>query len=320
MPSIIIPSHNQLPLLKNALHSLEAQTWSLDKLEVVVVDDGSEDGTGDFLRSYSGKLRLHPIFHREAKGRAGARNAGLQAATGDPIILLDGDMEVAPQFVEAHVSEGRGEAAVLGRVLYHPDIRRSALTRYYPSRGAWKHQLTAESSGRYFVTLNASLPRWAYEKVGLFDENFRGYGGEDLDYGMRLQKAGVPFRTSARALSFHHHLRTLPEILGTLEKYGEEAIPYLIQKHPELLDEMKLSLAMPLKCLHPKSPAIILKNLSVRAISWGVFYHLFRRLAMLLEPFWIPGWVMNYLIFRNYSKGYIGSLKSRDSSVVKQDV
>ena len=138
-PTIIIPSHNQIHLLKNVLRSLENQTWSLDWLEVIVVDDGSNDGTREYLRSYSGKLQLRSVFHSEAKGRSGARNAGLRIASGDPIILLDGDMEVVPEFVEAHVAAGKGEAAVLGMVRYHPDVRRSALTRYYPRRGVWKH-------------------------------------------------------------------------------------------------------------------------------------------------------------------------------------
>ena len=310
-PTIIIPSHNQLNLLKNALQSLEVQTWDLERLEVIVVDDGSQDGTGDFLRSYAGKLQLRPVFHLEAKGRAGARNAGLRIATGDPIILLDGDMEMAPTFIEAHVSVGNGDSAVLGKVEYHPDIRRSALTRYYPSRGAWRRKPLSKIPGRYFVTLNVSFPRWAFEKVGLFDENFRGYGGEDLDYGMRLQKAGIPFRISNQALSYHNHLRTLPDILATLREYGKNAIPYLLEKHPELLYEMKLSMAIPLKLMTTKSFPLIWKNLLVRMVSGGFIYYPLMWLARLLESYWIPGWLMNYLIFRNYCRGYLAYLRDK---------
>jgi glycosyltransferase involved in cell wall biosynthesis len=313
-PSIIIPSHNQLPLLKNALRSLEAQTWDLNNLEVIAVDDGSKDGTADFLRSYTGKLQLRPVYHSEAKGRAGARNAGLRIAAGDPIILLDGDMEVAPEFITAHVTTGNGETVVLGKVQYHPDIRKSALTRYYPSRGAWRQKPVAEIPGRYFVTLNVSLPRWAFEKVGFFDENFKGYGGEDLDYGMRLQKSGIPFRTSERALSYHNHLRTLPDILKTLQIYGENSIPYLLEKHPELLYEMKLSLAIPLKYASQKSTSLVLKNLLVRMACGRLFYYPMSWSARLLEPYWIPGWLMNYLIFRNYSRGYLTYLKNKQEN------
>ena len=309
-PTIIIPSHNQLPLLKNALLSLEKQTWPLDRLEVIIVDDGSKDGTGDFLRSYSGKLQIRPVFHEEAKGRSGARNAGLRVATGDPIILLDGDMEVVPGFVEAHVSTGRGEAVVLGLVHYHPDVRKSALTRYYPNRGAWKKKVPNDVPGRYFVTLNVSLPRWAMEKVGELDENFRGYGGEDLDYGVRLRKAGVPFRVSSEALSYHNHLRTLRDILYTLKDYGGRSIPYLIEKHPELIDEMKLSLAVPFRFIPRKANWIVLKNLMVRFACQPLFYYPIRWIADLLEPLWIPTWLINYLIFRNYSKGYVAHLKA----------
>lgn len=310
--TIIIPSHNQLQLLKNALASLECQTWTLDRLEVIVVDDGSSDGTGDYLRSYSGKLQLRPVFHAEAKGRSGARNAGLRIASGDPIILLDGDMEVVPEFVEAHVAAGNGEAAVLGMVRYHPDVQRSALTRYYPQRGAWKHPQWTDMPGRYFVTLNVSLPRWAVEKVGLLDENFRGYGGEDLDYGVRLRKAGVPFRTSEKALSYHNHLRKLTDVLSTLEDYGERSIPYLVKKHPELIDEMKLSLAAPLR--YRLGNPVWWKNWLVRMACWGVFYHPLRWAALILESLWLPVWLVNYLIFRNYSRGYLKYLVTQEGS------
>ncbi len=311
-PTIIIPSHNQLSLLKNVLRSLENQTWASDQFEVIVVDDGSNDGTGEYLRSYSGKLQLRPVFHTEAKGRSGARNAGLRIVTGDPIILLDGDMEVVPEFVETHVAAGNGESVVLGMVRYHPDVRRSALTRYYPQRGAWKHPEQTDIPGRYFVTLNVSLPRWAVEKVGLLDENFRGYGGEDLDYGVRLRKAGVPFRVSEEALSYHNHLRTLNDILSTLEDYGKRSIPYLIEKHPELTDEMKLSLAVPLK-YRLGNPAVW-KNLVIRMACLGVFYHPLRWVALILESFWMPNWLVNYLIFRNYSRGYLKYLIPQGST------
>lgn len=311
IPSIVIPSHNQLPLLENLLRSLEAQTWRLDRLEVIVVDDGSKDGTADFLRSYSGKLRLRQVFHETAKGRSGARNAGIRIATGDPIILLDGDMEVVPEFVQAHVQTGGGEAVVLGRVQHHPDLPASALKRYYLSRGAWKKAKASETPGRYFVTLNASLPRWVVEKVGLLDENFRGYGGEDLDYGVRLQKARVTLRISKDALSYHHHLRPLRDILDTVLEYGKNGVPYLVEKHPELFGELKLSLAVPLKTLSHRNTGLIVRNLLVRFLCLGAFYYRVRGLALILEPLWIPSEVINYLIFRNYSRGFLSHVRKQ---------
>lgn len=310
-PSIIIPSHNQLLLLKNLLRSLETQTWRLDRMEVIVVDDGSKDGTADFLRSYPGKLQLRPVFHEFAEGRSGARNAGIQIAAGDPIILVDGDMEVVPEFVQSHVETGKGEAVVLGRVYHHPDLPPSALKRYYLSRGAWKTAKASSIPGRYFVTLNASLPRWVIEKVGLLDENFRGYGGEDLDYGVRLQKARVPIRVSEEARSFHNHLRPLSDILNTVFEYGKSGVPYLVEKHPELFHELRLSLAVRLRTVRHRRPGSVIKNVMVRFLCLGVFYYRVRGLALILEPFWIPSGMINYLIFRNYSRGYLWHVRKQ---------
>ena len=84
------------------------------------------------------------------------------------------------------------------------------------------------------------MPRDLLFEIGLFDERFRAWGGEDLDLGVRLEQSGVPLYGEPRALAIHHHLRPLNELLDNLYVYGRDGIPVLLQRHPQLFRELNL--------------------------------------------------------------------------------
>ena len=85
--SIIIPSYNRLPLLKEAVDSVLAQNF--EDFELIVVDDGSTDGTADEMKKYGGRVRL--LRHPENRGVSAARNRGILNAKGKYIAFLDSD-------------------------------------------------------------------------------------------------------------------------------------------------------------------------------------------------------------------------------------
>jgi len=89
--SVVIPTYNRLDSLKRVLVGLTNQLFSNTKFEVVVVSDGAEDGTNDYLNSLKTSFSLRPIFQKNA-GVAAARNAGIRAASGDLILFLDDDV------------------------------------------------------------------------------------------------------------------------------------------------------------------------------------------------------------------------------------
>ncbi len=93
--SVIIPTYNRLRTLKLILSQLEAQTFPKKKFEVIVVDDGSTDGTLDFLKNYRGPLRLKVLQTGLPQGVYGylkALNIGIKNAQGEYLIFLDSDM------------------------------------------------------------------------------------------------------------------------------------------------------------------------------------------------------------------------------------
>ena len=95
--SVIIPVYNVAPYIKEALDSVVNQTYR--NLQVLIVDDGSTDGSGEICDEYSSDSRF-TVIHQPNRGPSAARNVGLDAATGDYIAFLDPDDAYHPSFVQ----------------------------------------------------------------------------------------------------------------------------------------------------------------------------------------------------------------------------
>ncbi len=99
--SVVIAAHNQRDRLRLVLSGLAVQTFSEGQFEVIVVDDGSTDGTGEFLRAYE-QLPIKVIPLHTNVGRCRARNIGIAEARGDLIAFLDGDALPGPGWLAQH--------------------------------------------------------------------------------------------------------------------------------------------------------------------------------------------------------------------------
>ncbi|MCB2072564.1 MAG: glycosyltransferase family 2 protein [Novosphingobium sp.] len=110
--SVVIRSLNEADRLRLTLTSLACQTRAP---EVVVVDDGSSDHTVEVVESFRDRLRLTPIRHSTPQGRSAAANAGARAASGDVLVVLDGDTLMHPQCVERHLAAHEADPSLLGR-------------------------------------------------------------------------------------------------------------------------------------------------------------------------------------------------------------
>jgi len=96
--SVVIPCYNQAHFLSESIESVLSQTHL--RMEVVVVDDGSQDGVADVVARYPGILFLR----QENQGLAGARNAGFRASTGEYVVFLDADDRLLPNAIESHLA------------------------------------------------------------------------------------------------------------------------------------------------------------------------------------------------------------------------
>ncbi len=105
--SVIIPTYNRLPILQKCVKAITEQTWTEDLglkgYEVIIVDDGSTDGTLAWLQVTAASLPHLKCLQQEHCGPAAARNLGLQHAQGEWIIFIDSDLVVTAGFIEAHL-------------------------------------------------------------------------------------------------------------------------------------------------------------------------------------------------------------------------
>jgi len=220
--SIVIPTFNRRERLARVLASLERQTAAPDVFEVVVVDDGSSDGTSEWLPSHRTAFSLVPLRVPNG-GPAKARNAGVAAAQGDVVLFIDDDVEASPELVDEHLRSHDADADV---VVIGP---LASLSHYPQPWVAWEQakieaQYAAMARGdwaptfRQFWTGNASLERRHLLAAGGFDTTY--LRGEDVELGARLDERGIGFRFNPRAKVVHHAERSLASWERAHASYG----------------------------------------------------------------------------------------------------
>lgn len=138
--SVIIPAYNIEDYIGRCLDSIISQTYK--NLEIIVVDDGSRDHTGEILDNYAKKDRRIKVIHKENGGVSSARNKGIEAAEGDYIGFIDGDDLIEPEMYKILVDlleEENADIAHCGYQMVFPDR-----VDYYHNTGKKKIQTTEE--------------------------------------------------------------------------------------------------------------------------------------------------------------------------------
>jgi len=301
--SVIIPTFRKREFLEPTLVSLGAQTYPAENIEVVVVDDCSDDGTFEHLQSLETPYTLVPILHEVNKGRSAARNTAIRAATGDLAVFVDDDMRCEPDLIERHVRfhAAHPDTVVIGSAITAPELGRATVFSYLDEMGVHRLPPGSVAPARYFVTNNASVERRHLLNVGLFDESFRRYGFEDTELAFRLEDdAGLRFMYCAEAVAYHLHDQTLDDVLA---KRIETARPLLrlLAKHPHRAQELSADLLLPHTSEDPAGLAF--RKLLLALATNRLFYTLVKSLA---GAMWLRGLsrdVMVYLIACQYRRG-----------------
>ena len=233
--SVVIPTYNRKPILEKCLLALEQQQLggALDRYEVVVVDDGSTDGTPDWLRGAAERFPHVRLIEQSHGGPAEGRNRGVDHAHGDVIVFIDSDLVVTGSFLSCHASslvrswEARGDRLCF---TYGAVVN----TANFEQPTAERHKLR-DLSWAYFATGNVAIAKEVLQRAGLFDTGFRLYGWEDLELGERLRRMGVQLIKCPAAVGYHWHpALTLDQIPRLIEVEGERARMGLVffRKHP----------------------------------------------------------------------------------------
>ena len=227
MFSLVIPTRNRGEILVQVLSYLESLAYPRSKFEVIVVNDGSTDGTREMLEKLEVGYRLR-VYHQEPQGTSAARNFAIKEAAGSHVLFIDDDVFPAPDLLEHHEEAHRGH---LNRLVRGPVINIDSLPLPQQPPNLLYHY-----SRNYLCTSNASLLRSLLLDAGLFDVDFVRW--EDAELGVRLKRLGVGRHFVLSGYVFHLKPRVPTESrLLTARRDGESAA-LLYNRYPSF--RMKL--------------------------------------------------------------------------------
>lgn len=230
--SIIVSFYKRISHLKFCLDALKQASSHFD--EVIVTDDGSDADTVrqvDALTAGYPFLIRHVWQPKDGFRVAAARNNGVRAAIGDYLVFLDCDMIVLPETLQIHLSSARPGKFLAGskmdlseaqtQSIFAKGLERVDLEEIYNGipedhlkhdhfkfvTRTWRIRLGLASPRKQTLGGHFSLFRKDFESVNGYDEQFVGWGGEDIDLGIRLVASGIYGRSiirSARTLHLWH--------------------------------------------------------------------------------------------------------------------
>jgi len=229
--TILIPVYNRSRLLVEAVQSCMEQTWR--PIEILVIDDGSDDDPAAALRELGGEIRLH---RQRNGGVASARNTGIQLARGDFIHFLDSDDLLLPNAVARKVESF---AAIPDATLCFstaielnlPHVRVPTVRAPDGSDLCATSDLLYASLGRCpFYVPTVMMPRWAVLSLPPFEEDLRR--GEDTRYWFNLGLAGAKVIGLTEPLVIR---RMVPDGLSTVPHVGNVAVDIRLRTLRDIL-------------------------------------------------------------------------------------
>jgi GT2 family glycosyltransferase len=221
--SVVVPTYNRVERLQRVLAALASQTYPRHSYEIIVVSDGSTDGTDEMLRCRPATEVV--LATQPNAGPAAARNRGVGLASGGLLLFIDDDVVATPELIERHVQshrEGGDGQVVIGPMATPPDAGLSPWVQWEQTMLYRQYRAMVdgvyEPTPRQFYTGNASVPRGAVVAVGGFDTRFRR--AEDIELAYRLEDAGLRFTFNPGAIGYHHAERSFASWLQNAYDYG----------------------------------------------------------------------------------------------------
>jgi glycosyltransferase involved in cell wall biosynthesis len=257
--TLTIASHNRAPALRAALESVAAQTLEPERLEVVVVLDGSTDDSAEMLAAMPLPYPLRTVWQPQA-GLASARNRGAREARMPLIVFSDDDIHPHRTYAAAHVAchaRLSQPSVVLGP--YPPAPTRSTTMAALAVRNWWLDHFRrlADPAHRWtFLDVcdgNLSVTARLWRELGGLDERFSGGRRQDYDLGSRMLERGIPLVFEPRAGAEHHFDSSTSRLLTNARQEGRWDV-LLCRKHPEVWSRLPLAAFDPLQWRSRRGP------------------------------------------------------------------
>lgn len=179
--SVIVPTYNRITLIRQQVKALLNQTLSLERYEIIIVNDGSSDGTKEYLDELTLKYQNIKVFHSKNGGPARARNIALGDAKGSIIAFTDDDCVVDKDWLATILKEFHQGLIGLQGLTYTDRYDITPLT----------HQIDNETGHNSIPTCNAAYLKELLFEIGGFDETFPYPHNEDADIGWQMSEKGT---------------------------------------------------------------------------------------------------------------------------------
>jgi glycosyltransferase involved in cell wall biosynthesis len=224
--TIVLPCRNEEPYIAACLDSILATTYPLDRMEVLVVEGMSEDGTRDVLASYVARHSVIRVIDNRRQITPAALNVGIRAATGEIIVRMDAHVVYPPEYVPRLIDALQSsDADNVGGIIVTlpgdntPMARAIAVGLSHPF-----------AVGNAYFRIGLSAPRWVdsvpfgcfrrevFDRVGLFDEEL--VRNEDEEFNLRLVKYGGRILLLPEVVSYYFARRRLRDLGRMYYQYG----------------------------------------------------------------------------------------------------
>jgi len=242
--SVIIPTYNRKDELEKLLYSLNNQTLPPSQFEIIVVDDGSSDGTEEWLMKHKDQFKVKTSFYTQVHGGPGAaRNLGMEKAHGDIFAFTDTDCITEPEWLEHLIKPFNLEkvGAVGGReIINDKDPLLMRCFHYLMTSPLTTGGLRGKRGKRlarfYPRTFNMAISRRAYHATEGFKKMFHA---EDIELSYRIKKKGFDLIYEDSAKVYHLRRNQLTQFLKQTFHMGKARIT-LARLHPSSLEPLHI--------------------------------------------------------------------------------
>ena len=289
--SVVMATYNRRKLLPRTIESIINQDLNPNCFELVIVVDGSTDGTTEYLKSLRTEFAIR-IIEQHNQGLSVALNRGISSSRGDIVLLVDDDLVLHPSNLRIHVeAHSSNEPLVVHGPVYVARESVDSVATDWIREGVneeirrWEGGWTWPDDAN--IDPNYSAPRVALLDSGGYDENFKWR--QNCEFGVRLVKMGLRIVYEPKAIAHHVYSKTTQEFLDVqVRSWGAEEI-LLLQKHPELRPYSPLALvgsssiwkrfSIQFAARSPVSPDVLLRMVSA-SLDWSRFSPLARRIGL----------------------------------------
>ncbi len=270
--TVVVPVRNEARFIEDTLTQILEQDYPAERLEIIVADGGSEDGTSQIVAGLAARFPQIRLVNNPGKRSSAGRNIGFRQGRGEFFLVIDGHCHIDNRQLLRNLADrfARSGADCLGRP---QPLDPPGLSRFQQAVAAARASRLGHGGGSLIysdyegyaspVSNGAAYRRRVFDLVGYVDETFDAC--EDVEFNYRVEQAGLVAYTSPALKVRYYPREDLPGLLRQMLRYGRGRLR-LARKHPQTLSMNTLVPSVLVLGLFSLAPLLLL---FAAARSWG---------------------------------------------------